>query len=128
MGKSKTVATARPGGIALLPSTLHRVTHVEQDLEVELLSAVGEVERGHLGLIAGRLGTLERLAVHLVEVRQDTIAGTGHGAGRGLGRLVPEAGDPVEDLLRVTPVEEESLRRPENESSRVDWVRQASLM
>src|SRR6185437_14857489 len=59
-------------------ATLHRVANVQQNLEVQLLAPIGEIERRHLRLILRRLGTLERLAVHLVEVGQDAIARTGH--------------------------------------------------
>ena len=57
---------------------LHRVPNIQQYLEVQLFSPVGEVECGHLGLVACGLGALEGLAVHVVEVAEDAFAGTGH--------------------------------------------------
>jgi tellurite resistance protein TerC len=49
-------------------------SHVEQDLEVELLAAVREIESGHLLVVAARLGALERLAIHLVQVIENSVA------------------------------------------------------
>lgn len=57
-------------------SALHRIAYVEQYLEIELLSAVGKIERCHLGLVAGDLGALEGLAIHLIEVGKYPVAGT----------------------------------------------------
>ena len=59
-------------------ATLDRVANVEQDLEVELLTTVGEVERGLLSLIARRLRAGECLAIHLVEVGEDAFTSAGH--------------------------------------------------
>ena len=55
--------------------SLEGVAYVEEDFEVELLAAVGEIERCHLGGVTGGLGALERLAVHLIEVGEDAISG-----------------------------------------------------
>ena len=41
-------------------AALDRVADVEQDLEVQLLAAVGEIERRHLRVVAGGLRALER--------------------------------------------------------------------
>src|ERR1019366_228897 len=64
--------------VAVTLPALDRVADVEQDLEVQLLAAIGEVERRHLRVVAGCLGALERLAVHLIEVGENAIAGSGH--------------------------------------------------
>ncbi len=63
-----------------VPSTLASafsfgcIPHVEQDLEIELLAAISEVERGHLRIVTRGLGPFERFAVHLVEVAEDSFA------------------------------------------------------
>src|SRR5438094_9567531 len=59
-------------------AALHSFANIEQDLEVELFTAIGEIQRRHLRLVAGSFGTVERLAVHLVKVAEDSLAGAGH--------------------------------------------------
>ena len=59
-------------------ASLDGVADVEQDLEVQLLAAIGEIERRHLRVVAGGLRALERFAVHVVEVGEDAFAGAGH--------------------------------------------------
>ena len=49
-------------------ATLDRVANVKQYLEVQLLSPIREIQRGHLRLVAGCLRALECFAIHLVEV------------------------------------------------------------
>src|ERR1700694_591455 len=56
------------------PAALCGVPDVEQDFEVELLATIREVEGGHLLVVARALGALERLAVHLVQVVEDSVA------------------------------------------------------
>src|SRR5688500_12087334 len=51
---------------------------VEQDLEVELLAAIGEVERRHLRVVASGLGALEGFAIHRLQVFHNTVARAGH--------------------------------------------------
>ncbi|MFN9907218.1 MAG: hypothetical protein ACK56F_14045, partial [bacterium] len=55
------------GRVGRLP-LLHRVAHVEQDLEIQLLATIREVERGHLGRVTRLLGAVKGLAVHLFQV------------------------------------------------------------
>src|ERR1700722_12652967 len=66
-----------------LAAALDGVPDVEQDLEVELFAPIGEIERGHLPLVGSRFGAVERLAVHLVQVGQNTVARSGHTSGLG---------------------------------------------
>ena len=61
-----------------LPAAVYRVPHVEQNLEVELLPSIGKIERHHRRVVASGLGAFEGLAVHLVEVGEDTFTGSGH--------------------------------------------------
>ena len=61
----------------VLPA-LESVPDVQEDLEIQLLTPIREVERGHLGLVARRLRALEGLAIHFVEIGEDAFAGAGH--------------------------------------------------
>ncbi len=66
---------------ALTLPTLHRVAHVEQNFKVQLFATIREIERSHLGRIAGLLGAVERFAIHLFEIGQDPLTGTRHTQG-----------------------------------------------
>src|SRR5690606_17838889 len=55
-------------------AALHGVPDVEQYLEIQLLAPVGEVQRGHLLVVAGRLRAFEGLTIHVVQVGQYAIA------------------------------------------------------
>src|ERR1035437_3371081 len=70
-------AASATGGLRCLLA-LDCVANIQQNLEIQLLAAIGEVERRHLCVVARGLRALERLAVHLVEVGKDAIAGSGH--------------------------------------------------
>ena len=72
---ARSIVARRAGRARASAAPLDRVPHVEQDLEVQLLAAIGEVERRLLRRVAGFLGALERLAVHLVQVAQNAFAG-----------------------------------------------------
>src|SRR4051794_17196460 len=71
-------SSRRSCGSGALLATLLCVADVEQNLEVELFAAIGEVERRHLRLVTGGLRAFERLTIHLVEVGEDALAGAGH--------------------------------------------------
>lgn len=57
---------------------LRRVSHVQQNLEVQLLATIGKIQRGHLRRIASFLGALEGFAVHLFQIGQDSFTGSRH--------------------------------------------------
>jgi hypothetical protein len=98
-------------GEAQLPF-LQCVADIQENFEIQLLSTIGKVERSHLGLIAGGFGALKSFAVHLIEVRKDAVAGTGHSRRfRTMDRrvVIPEPGDFFKDLLGVTVVKQELL-------------------
>src|SRR4029079_10025416 len=64
-----TDALSRSSGFSLLrrwSAALQRITNIEKGLEIQLLSAICEVERGHLALVARFLRALKGFAVHLV--------------------------------------------------------------
>src|ERR1035437_4140445 len=102
---------------------LDRVADVQQDLEVELFAAIGEVERRHLRVVARDLGTFERLAVHLIEVGENAIAGSGHAfvlqnVCSESGRL--EAGGSGRAGLRGGSIEQEFLGGAKHQPARIE--------
>lgn len=77
-------------------ATLYRVPNIEQDLEVELFAPVSEVEGRLLCFVSGGLGAGKRLAVHLVEVRENSITCSGHTS-----RLEKVRGQPRRRIIRL---------------------------
>src|SRR5665213_1909391 len=73
-GSSGESSISAINGQRLFP--FHGVANVEKDLEVQLLATISEVERGHLGLVARSLGAFECLAIHVVEVGENSVAGS----------------------------------------------------
>src|SRR5688572_9095675 len=65
-------------GLRLSVVPLDCIPHVQQDLEIELLASIGKIERYHLRVVASGLGALEGLAIHVVEVGEDSFPCSRH--------------------------------------------------
>lgn len=106
-------------------AALQCIPDIEKYLEVQLLSAICEVKRGHLRFVARFLRALKGFAVHLVQVLKDAITGAGHQVlygRRALGKNVAVAvdtGNALENSFRIAALEEEFLRRTNGESA---WI------
>ena len=53
---------------------LHRVAHVQQNFEIQLLATICKIELRHLSIVSRGACTIEGFTVHLFKIRQNTIA------------------------------------------------------
>lgn len=119
--QSYSAAEPRAGSAAL-----KRVANVEKNLEVQLLSAISEVERRHLGLITRVFRALERFTIHLVEVIQNRSATSRHCVSlraRFAAAVHRQIGKTLERSLGILSFEDQVFRRSNYEAARIEWIR-----
>lgn len=54
--------------------SLHRVAHIQQNFEIQLLATISKIELCHLSIVSSGTSPIERFTVHLFKIRQNTIA------------------------------------------------------